>query len=166
MHPLVIDAFEFCRLNRTEQGGNPVASLSRLATDAASDQGAIRWSLAGDVDEMGHSRLKLSMSGSVQLVCQRCLTPLTLTLASESMLILAKDEAAADRIEELLDDEDVDVIVVSKQLNVTELVEDEALLAIPSSPRHEVCPQQAMSEIPAQADKGPSPFDALKDLKR
>jgi uncharacterized protein len=166
MHPLVIDAFEFCRFNRIEQGEYAVADLGRLTTEAASNEGVIRWSLAGDVDPLGHPRLKLSMSGTVQLMCQRCLTPFALDLSSESVLLLAADEDTADHIEELQEDEDIDVIVVGKQLNVTELVEDEALLAIPVSPKHEKCPSQALSEVPVQADKAPSPFEALKNWKR
>ena len=80
------------------------------------------------------------------------------------MLILAKDETEADKIEEMLGDEDIDVIVGSREMNVFDLVEDEALLALPLSPRHEVCPDASKLEG-LKAEK-PSPFAVLKDLKR
>jgi uncharacterized protein len=43
------------------------------------------------------------------------------------------------------------------------LVEDEALLALPQSPRHEVCPDSSLLDK-VKSEKI-SPFDALKSLK-
>jgi uncharacterized protein len=166
MNSLVIDPFEFCRLRESREGEIPVVELARLAKDAALTEGVIHWSLAGDFDALGHPRLNLSVSGKVHLRCQRCLTPYAFELESTSVLVIAKDEALADQIEEVLDDDEIDVIVAPRQLNALELLEDEALLAIPSSPRHDECPAPALIDVPMKADKAPSPFDALKNWKR
>ena len=164
MNGLLIDAFEFSRLKESRAGELPIAALPRLAKDAVSDAGAIAWTLVGDSDHVGHPRLKLHIAGSVRLTCQRCLGPLEFDLSGEAVLILARDEAQADQIDELLADDEVDVIVGAKSMSIAELVEDEALLAIPLSVRHEVCPGVLPDSLAAGGK--PSPFAALKDLKR
>jgi uncharacterized protein len=77
--------------------------------------------------------------------------------------MLAKDEASADALEDKLEDEEVEVVVGSKTMDMLALIEDEALLALPVSPRHEVCPDQSALEA-LKADKPESPFSVLKNL--
>jgi uncharacterized protein len=166
MNAFVIDAFEFSRLKERREGEIAVADLPRLAEESVGKFGTLRWSLQGDSDRLGHPQLNLSVSGSVQLLCQRCLTPFVLDIASESVLVLASDEPSADAIEALLDDEAVEVIVGSKAFNIADLIEDETLLAIPSSPKHEACPDKLVSDTPKTAEVKVSPFAVLKDLKR
>jgi len=113
---------------------------------------------------LGHPQLTVSVSASVQPLCQRCLKPFPLEIASEAVLILAKDEDDADKIEAMLDDDALEVIVGGKEMNMLDLIEDEALLALPLSPRHEVCPDA--SELEAQKSGKPSPFAALKGMTR
>ena len=50
-------------------------------------------------------------------------------------------------------------------MQVMELVEDEALLALPLSPRHEACPDKAAIEVLDEVKK-PSPFAVLKNIKQ
>lgn len=165
MNAFVIDAFEFCRVKERREGEFAVSDLPRLAKESVDQTGTIRWSLWGGSNALGHPQLTLSVSGSVPLMCQRCLTPFDFAIASETVLILAEDEAGADEIDALLADAAVEVIVGSRNFNVTELIEDEALLAIPLSPKHDTCPDQL---VPDMAEKGEkvSPFAVLKDLKQ
>jgi uncharacterized protein len=167
MEAILIDAFEFCRLGKAIEGEFTVAELPRLAAEAVTPSGAIRWSLAGGRHAQGYPQLTLNVSGAVQLMCQRCLAPYQQGIESESLLVLAPDEASADELEATLDDDSLEVIVGSRQFNVTDLVEDEALLALPVSPRHDICPGQSQQEPAAGgSDKAPSPFSVLKDWKR
>ncbi|KIF82675.1 YceD family protein [Noviherbaspirillum autotrophicum] len=165
MNAFVIDAFEFCRLKEGREGEITVADLPRLSEESVDKSGALRWSLKGGNDSRGHPQLTLSISGGVRLMCQRCLTPFGFDIESESVVVLARDEVSADEIEALLADESVDVIVGSRAFNFAELIEDEALLAIPLSPKHEVCPDQAMPVAPKDVGKV-SPFAVLKNLKK
>jgi uncharacterized protein len=100
----------------------------------------------------------------VPLTCQRCLTPYAFHIQSDSTILLAKDEQAADQLEILLqeDDQGLEIIVGSKTLNVIELIEDEALLALPLSPRHEVCPADVQLNATTTQEKT-SPFAVLKE---
>jgi uncharacterized protein len=169
MNAIVIDAFEFCRLNERRDGETAVADLPRLAEESVDKFGALHWSLQGGSNSFGHPQMTLSISGSVKLLCQRCLTPFEFSVASDSALVLANDEPGADAIDALLDDDAIDVIVGSRTFNIADLIEDEALLAIPASPKHEVCPDKLLPDTPEGAERAErkvSPFAVLKNLKR
>jgi uncharacterized protein len=92
--------------------------------------------------------MTLSVSGTVQLVCQRCLAPFGYTIDSSTVLVLGKDDEEADEIEEVLDDETIDVIVGSRSCDMMDLLEDEALLALPQAPKHDVCPDTSSAGLP------------------
>ncbi|MFZ6844924.1 YceD family protein [Undibacterium sp. RuTC16W] len=168
MQAIVIDAFSFCQLNEHREGSVLIADLSRLSEESATQDGALTWSLTGGKDQLGHPQLSLAVRGQIQLMCQRCLTPFVFELDSESVLILAKDEDSADEIDALLDNDEVDVVVGSKTLNIIDLIEDEALLEIPQSPKHAVCPDDSLDSsaapIDAEASKKASPFAVLKKI--
>jgi len=163
MSAFVIDAFEFCRNNGYREGTTPVADMSRLAADCADPSGTINWSIQGGQTKQGYPSMTLSVAGTVQLVCQRCLAPFGYEIDSSTMLVLGKDDADADEIEEILDDESIDVIVGSHTCDIRQLLEDEALLALPQAPKHEVCPDTKLMDS-LKSDKV-SPFAALKSLK-
>jgi uncharacterized protein len=163
MSAFVIDAFEFSRSNGHRDGVTPVAEMSRLSKDCADQSGEIAWAVDGAVTSHGYPSMTLSVSGTVQLVCQRCLAPFAYAMDASTMLVMGKDDEEADQIEELLDDESIDVIVGSRTTDLRDLIEDEALLALPQVPKHDVCPDtQALDALKAVK---PSPFAVLKDLK-
>lgn len=162
MSAQIVDSFEFCRSAEQASGSTPVAEFKRLCADLAEPGGELRWSFKGGKHADGEPQLVMEVAGEVRLVCQRCLMPYAQALQSRSTLVLAADEAQADDIEERLDDDSIDVIVGSKAMDLMVLVEDEALLSLPLSPRHEVCP----GVVPASQDgKEESPFAMLKQLK-
>ena len=163
MSAFVIDAFEFCRSNGHREGVTPVAEMSRLNKDTADHTGEIAWAVDGATSKQGYPQITLSVSGAVQLMCQRCLTPYAFEMDSGTVLMLGKDDEQADEIEELLSDESIDVIVGSRSCDIRELIEDEALLALPQVPKHEVCPDSKLLDV-LKSEK-PSAFAGLKDLK-
>ena len=163
MSAFVIDAFEFGRSNGHRDGTTPVARMSRLGKDCADDSGTISWSVDGSLTSHAYPALTVAVSGTVQLVCQRCLNPFAYDIDSSTMLVLGKDDDEADQIEELLDDESIDVIVGSRTCEIGDLVEDEALLALPQVPKHDVCPDTKL--LDALNDDKLSPFAGLKDIK-
>jgi len=163
MSAFVIDAFEFCRNSGHREGTTPVAEMTRLAADCADKSGEIHWSIDGGLTKQGYPSMTLAVAGPVKLVCQRCLTPMDYEIDSSTMLVLGKDDEDADGIEEVLDDESIDVIVGSRECDIRQLLEDEALLALPQAPKHEVCPDTKLLDA-LKLDKV-SPFAALKNLK-
>ena len=163
MSAFVIDAFEFSRSNGHRDGVTPVAEMSRLNKECADKSGEITWAIDGATSKHGYPQLTLSVSGTVQLMCQRCLTPFSYQIDSSTVLMLGTDDANADEIEEIIDDESIDVIVGSRSCDIRDLLEDEALLALPQAPKHEVCPDTSV--LDALRDEKPSPFAGLKSLK-
>lgn len=164
MNEHVIDAFELCKREDFREGELAVARLERLAREAVDGSGTLKWSLSGGRNRHGQAQLSLAIAGEVNLMCQRCLKPMTYVLDSKSELVLAPDEQSADELDELLADEDVEVITGSPSMNLLQLVEDEALLALPLSPRHPECESAGGRQAPQTEDK-PSPFAVLKNLK-
>lgn len=163
MNAFVIDTFEFSRLKERREGDAAVADFARLCEELADKSGRIRFQVQGGFDSLGHAQLAVSVAGSVKLMCQRCLTPFAFDVASESALLLAKDEESADELESTFADDSVEVMVGSKALNLLELIEDELLLSIPLSPKHEICPDQLGQDvIGTAAAKRVSPFEVLK----
>ena len=164
MSAIAIDAFDFGRLKDQREGDVPVSQLSRLTEECVDAEGTLHWQLRGGTHESGHSQLSLRVAGSVNLICQRCLKPFAFEIDSESTLVLARDEAQADQMEAMLAEEELEVIVGSKALDIGDLIEDEALLAIPQAPKHLQCPDRI-----AVADEiivaKPSPFAVLKNIK-
>lgn len=164
MDKYIIDAFEFCRLSEQRKETTAVAELPRLSVESHGAVGSVSWELHGGLGPHARPQLSLSVAAGVQLICQRCLQPFEFELESSAHLVLAKDEESADQLDELLVDEEVDVIVGSSALNVVDLIEDEVLLALPISPRHDVCGSGLSM---ASDDKSTlSPFAVLKNLKK
>ena len=163
MSAFVIDAFEFCRTNGHREGVTPVSEMTRLAADCANNSGEITWAIQGGSTPQGYPAMTLSVAGPVQLVCQRCLAPLDYHIDSSTQLVLGRDDEEADQFEEVLDDDSIDVIVGSHAADIRELLEDEALLALPQAPKHEVCPDTTVLDT-LKSEKV-SPFAGLKNLK-
>jgi uncharacterized protein len=137
MSQTIVDGFAFCRHGEQREGSTAVAELPRLAAEA--------------------------LTGEVSLVCQRCLLPMPHPIDTRTKLVLAHDEPEADATEQALDDDAIDVIVAGTALDLLQLVEDEALLSVPLSPRHPVCPDGGPAAAP---DKPDSPFAVLQKLKK
>ena len=80
---------------------------------------------------------------------------------------VATEELAAIEDEE----SEEDVLVLSRNFNLVELVEDELLMALPVVPKHEVCPEPVKLQV-ADADfvdapeEKPNPFAVLEQLKK
>jgi uncharacterized protein len=165
MNAFVIDTFEFCRLKERRTGELAVKDLPRLAEESVGQAGTLSWSLQGGTDGRGYPQIALSVSGSIQLTCQRCLKPFAFDFASDALLVVANDEANADELDALLADEPVEVIVGSRNFSIVDLIEDEALLAIPSSPRHQTCPDDLVPAF-GKSEEKVSPFAVLKNLKQ
>ena len=150
----------------------PVSELARLADDApAQVDEPVAWSarFAQRREPAGAVQVWLQLQAHARVAreCQRCLQPVLLTLDVNRAFRFAptEDEAAA------LDAEsEDDVLVLSRQFNVQELVEDELLLALPLVPMHEQCPAPLVAARPEQAGEEVAPalhpFAALAALKR
>lgn len=160
--PSTIDGFEFAAAGATLAGRCPVQDLPRLQASLVGsggvDHGELAYALQGTQDALGRRALRLTVSGTLQLSCQRCLEPMPFPLALDATLVLAASDSEIDA-----DANDLfapDRVLARREMAVGELIEDEVLLAIPFAPRHERCAQR----IDAENARGESPFAGLSAL--
>ena len=158
---MVIDGLEFAGRGKKASGSAAIAELSRVADYLASVEGALDCELRGERsdDGDGHLELELTVTGTLQLRCQRCLQALQFPLQINKRLRLVL--AGREWPEEDVENEGFDAIAASREMVVGELIEDEVLLALPISPRHEVCDTPVMKDTKQDA----SPFAVLRKLK-
>ena len=156
LQPAAIDGLAFVRNAAVLEGRLGMESLPRLAQSGCSGS-VLDFVLTGEINERGKTGLKLAVDGSVRLQCQRCLGSLDLPLHLEAQLEFASSEAEITAA-----DDDIERVVVGREMSVVALVEDEVLLALPMVPKHEQC--SAAAGLGADAE--PSAFQALAALKK
>jgi uncharacterized protein len=174
--PQRLDVAAFAKDAGQLDGCWPLRGLTRLH-DAAhpdadlGDADAVRWQARGEWrrasgpgGDAGQPWLHLKGSARMALVCQRCLGAVVEPLEVERSFLFVHGEDAAAQLDA---DSDDDVLVLTRALDLRELLEDELLLALPLVPRHAACPAPLpLADTPALADDKPSPFAVLAALKR
>lgn len=154
------DPFKFAAEGRSLSGAIPLAQLSRLSDVLLDKSGSVQFSLIGEMGIDRRPRMRLSISGELQVRCQRCLASMVwpLELDARFELVRPGQPIADDELEE----DEFDAIEATPDMDVTALVEDEIVLAVPIAPRHENC------EAP-RPDGGAvkkSPFASLEKLRK
>ena len=132
----VIDGLQFARAGLERHGVVEMQRLPRLAQLQYSTDG-LEYHLRGGRAGNGKPCLRLSVRGSVELLCQRCLDPIQIPIAVETELELAASEREISEA-----DDEIDRVLASRRMDVGWLVEDEVILALPMAPRHEKCVQR------------------------
>lgn len=175
--PAQIEPFKWAEQGFTWSGTLPLSSFARIAREAVEsiDDRLIQLDCKLSMDTYhrivwldGHVDTKVPME------CQRCLESVEMTLVSNFHLALVDDESLIERL-----DEDADFIVLGESegttkgdymtpaiVNLLTLIEDELLLLMPLSPKHDVCEHkhQPVDEDIVE-DKRDNPFDVLAGLK-
>src|SRR5262245_56065417 len=129
----VIDGLQFARAALERRGVVGMERLPRLAQSQCSTEG-LEYCLRGGRAGNGKPCLWLSVRGSVELLCQRCLDPFQVPIAIDAELQLAESEREISEA-----DDEIDRVLASRRMDVGGLVEDEVILALPMAPRHEEC---------------------------
>ena len=188
--PRKLDIGAFIESSELMTGAAPVADLQRIAAGLAQDIDlatlpAITWSAQGRqiAQRVGGPQLWLDLTahGDLAWECQRCLHAVTLPVTVERSIRFVKDEAAAADLDANGDD---DVLALSRQFDLMELIEDELIMAQPIVPRHDECPSDivklmnsdeevavpgqpaATEEAQTTASGRPNPFAVLASLKK
>ncbi|QCP50479.1 DUF177 domain-containing protein [Trinickia violacea] len=194
VNPRDFDVFEFARSGRQAAGAVRVSQLPRMLNEVPEEapdrDTAFTWQAEGstqpemqdDGTEGQQPYLRLAVHGSAWLECQRCLAPYEQAFDVDAIYRLVATEEEAEEFP--LDDDEVDVIVGSRQFDLVDLIEEELLLSLPLVPKHDVCPQvheslvsgvgsaedvEETGEEQGEADGEPgkpNPFAALEALKR
>lgn len=173
-NPDRLDAKAFVQARARLTGHDSLLKFERLAQEAKGLHPDLRvdWKVQGEWraevgGDGGQMWMHLQVQATFPMVCQRCLGPVDVQLKVDRSFRFVADEATA----EALDDEvEEDLLALSREFDLHELIEDELLMTLPVVPRHEVCP----TEVPmassdddfeaATADR-PNPFAALASLR-
>ena len=167
--PLLIDVFELARVGGEVVGALALADLHRVLPSLASGEGEVQYRYVGRRDEHGRPAGALQVKATVQLVCDRCTQPVAVPLASAAHYYFVATEAELGRIP--VDEADDEPLLGSTRFSLLTRIEDDAILALPMSPRHAHCDHAQLAVDPGAADadsvarERPHPFAALAKLK-
>ena len=168
---ILIDSLEFACGARCMTGTLPVCNMQRLADVLADNAGNLAWTIQGEVcadiggaTDVPGSRarlpfLRIGVRGELRLLCQRCLDTLPFVVCIDSRLLLVPPGVTWP--DEDPEDDRFDPIEALSEQPLLALIEEEVLLALPTSPRHEFC-------VAPEHDDGRatlSPFAGLAQLK-
>ena len=132
--PVVIDNLEFAASAGTLHGTIAAENLRRVPDLIDVSENEITYSLMGLIRAEGKPLLALTISGDLHLKCQRCLDELVYKVDIDTAL-----EIAGPKVPETDDvHEGRDQIPAQSAMDVLSLVEEEILLSLPISPRHEM----------------------------
>ena len=171
--PRRLDVQAFAESGASLSGQEPLEKHPRLLaeTQGGVAPAPIEWSATGELRNPGHVNpdiwLHLSARAVLALTCQRCLGPVDVPVATvRDFRFVADENLAAAQDEEAQED----VLALSRDFDLLELVEDELLMETPLAPRHEVCPQPVrLTAADADFDAGEgervNPFAVLGKLK-
>lgn len=160
-----VDVFELARTGASIEGDVPFAQMERMLPSLAKADGALQYVLSGFTDDRGRAAARLAFSGQVEQTCDRCGMAVSLGLEGEAHYYFVRTEQDLARIP--VDESLEEPLLGSTRFDLFELLEDEAILALPISPRHDCCSEPAMPALEDVAGDGgqPHPFAALAQLK-
>ncbi|MGN1056355.1 MAG: YceD family protein [Comamonas sp.] len=169
-----LDVAAFAKAGATLEGQSPLSAFERLADEAqdAVEGLQVSWYAEGEhVPEMagpGHYWLHLEADAQVPMVCQRCLGVAHIDVQVDQSFRFVKDEATA----EAMDDEvEEDLLALSKDFNLRELIEDELIMGLPLVPMHDECPVQvpmaaSTEDFQLVSEEKTNPFAVLAGLRK
>ncbi|RZI73282.1 MAG: DUF177 domain-containing protein [Rubrivivax sp.] len=172
--PRVLDVRALAQAGATLSGDTALAELPRLAEDTieAADAGVphvhwqAHWETRTPRAGTEQNWLRLEASTQMPMICQRCLGPMVQDIEVASLFRFVSDEATAMAED---DDSDEDLLVLTPEFDLLDLLEDELLMEMPIVPRHDVCP--ASTALPTSAadpgfqEERPNPFAVLQGLR-
>lgn len=177
--PLQLDPFKAAEQQFKWSGQFALSRLQRLSLDALNDIQQQFVSLTCQLSKDPYYAriiwLDATVHTVVELECQRCLEPVQLNLDTQVHLAILNDESMIEHLED-----EIDFVVLGENdssqkgdflttatVDILALIEDELLLMIPFSPKHEHCIHKYQPiETELKAEKKDNPFDVLAALKK
>ena len=161
--PTHLDVKAFAQSNSQAKGVDLLSNYDRLMQETMRlrAERPIKWSVRGefrsDEGAVAEVWLHLNVEVSLPLTCQRCLGPVDIDVSVDRSFRFVEGEEAAEMQDEEAEE---DVLALSRDFNLLELIEDEVLMALPVVPAHEICP------VDIKLSVTDSSFDAALTEKR
>lgn len=156
----------FSRLKQQVSGSLPIGGMDRLADLVLSPEGDVHYVATGRIvtgaDGTVLRKISLKVRGSLLLPGEGPDSVWTHELDIERVFVLVRSEAELPALEDEPDDEDY--VVADRELNLSELVEDEVLLDLPARADGMTGGTDSNGEPDGTEKK--NPFAALAVLKK
>lgn len=160
-----IDPFVCARLGRTFEEGLPLNTMERLAPMLLDNQGKAMVSLFFDMDLEGQPYFSGKIKATLLLACQRCMEALEHKVDINVKLGLVRTEEQVAQLSRNYEP----ALIESGEVLLSQLVEDELVLALPAYARHDAdqCADQAFHvEFESEKPEKANPFGVLINLKK
>lgn len=156
----MIDAAASADAGEVLAGEMAVAACDRIVAEHGAQPGTVAYALEFGRDDEGRRYVRGTLKADVQVACSRCLAPLLLPIETQLILAIVADEAAAALLPE-----QYDPLVANGPVPLSQVVEDEVLLALPLAPVHpeSVCGAGELAADSAEVPRGP--FAVLAGLR-
>jgi len=148
---------------RSLHGKITLDECERLKDYLVDSQSNLEYIINGILGRDDKPMLQVIIKGELNLSCQRCLGKLSHVLNLKSTLFLVENEKELSYLDE---DESVEGILATSDIDIIELIEDEIILNLPSSPRHRESDCLAKELTDSYAVEKKHPFAALLKLKK
>jgi uncharacterized protein len=128
-----LDVKAFAQAGGHLSGHDSLLKYERLAQEAKGLHPDLRvdWrpraSCARNSVDSGQVWLHMKVQATFPMECQRCLTPVDVPLAVERSFRFVADEATAEALD---DESEEDLLALSREFDLRELIEDELLMAL------------------------------------
>ena len=180
--PVQIDPIRLAASRQQLHGELEISRLTRLAELLTSKEGMVKVKLEFDIDVNKISYVRGSITADLSLICQRCLEAMPWHLDADVSLAFIAHE---HKIEELVEEYEP-YIIGSDPVVLSDLIEDEILLALPQVPLHseveckpavplkefdstqsnsEVVQNEEQDSLSQSASKRKNPFEVLASIK-
>lgn len=142
-------------------GSVQVSSMQRLSQVVHSDSGKVDFHLQFGKDEQGINFIEGEFSVNLEILCQRCMEPMSLPINHSVKVAVVFDQTESENIPDHYEP----LLLNDKHLALETLLEEEILLALPISPLHDPDMCSAGKVIEHHRPVKESPFAILKNLK-
>jgi uncharacterized protein len=129
--PEHLDALKLFARKGVISAALPVSRLKRFSGYLHQPGGEVAVFLEFGHDEEGRKLLSGTLEATVQVLCQRCMAPMPLDIASQLALLVSEGDSQTESTE--LDT----VSMTDGNLDVLGLIEDELILSLPLAPVHD-----------------------------
>ena len=170
--PLEVDPFRLATKEEQLKGAIPLKQMKRLVSSLCSDEGDVLIDVVFSVDLNRVGLLSGTIQADIKLICQRCMEEMDLPVKLDFQIAFARSEAEMERLPE----EYEVTLIEDTPIMLSDLIEDEILLALPTIPKHldDNCSSdnvikswnsQQKVETNTEDVKRENPFDVLASLK-
>jgi uncharacterized protein len=181
--PVEVNPYRLIEQRRNLHGELALKQLPRLQEYLFDAEGTIRVELIFDKNDLGLPVIRGVIQAPLILQCQRCLTAIQYPLHSDIDIVLIRNDAEADRLDEGYDT----WLVEDERIFLQDFIEDELLLALPYAPMHDDCEaskllieitpeafaaqqaaldQESTAKTDTETDTKTNPFALLKDWQK